>query len=261
MMLDYMYLLLIFLLLLAIIFLIYLSYEYRSNNLNSIEKFTISINQSDSFNPYEQLSQEYQKELNNFVSKYSELTLNTYNRQKQSDNMAINSILYNMPNNRTNLYSAINKLAIINQEKDKFPVDKVIKTIKSNYNSQYLSLVLNDPTKYGIIVNDKCLTVSDSCPGGTGICVKPCNKGIYTTDTQKFYTNRINNKYNASEMMGLSSDRINSKNVYPFNIFRSSVNDKCLAINNDGLTLEDCNLNSLQQQWAISPDENICKLS
>ena len=170
-MLDYMYLLLIFLLLLAIIFLIYLSYEYRSNNLNSIEKFTISINQSDSFNPYEQLSQEYQKELNNFVSKYSDLTLNTYNRQKQSDNMAINSILYNMPNNRTNLYSAINKLAVINQEKDKFPVDKVIKTIKSNYNSQYLSLVLNDPTKYGIIVNDKCLTVSDSCPGGTGICV------------------------------------------------------------------------------------------
>ena len=61
--------------------------------------------------------------------------------------------------------------------------------------------------------------------------------------------------------MKIPKNKINSKNVYPFNIFRSKINDKCISINNDGLGIEDCNLNSINQQWSISPDENICVLN
>ena len=49
-----------------------------------------------------------------------------------------------------------------------------------------------------------------------------------------------------------------SLNIYPFNIFRSASNDKCLAVNNDGVYLDNCNLNNIKHQWNISPDENIC---
>jgi hypothetical protein len=61
--------------------------------------------------------------------------------------------------------------------------------------------------------------------------------------------------------MGVVPASINSKNIYPFNIFRSSINDKCLTINDEGISVESCNLNNLNQQWSISPDENICVLS
>ena len=51
-----------------------------------------------------------------------------------------------------------------------------------------------------------------------------------------------------------------SKNVYPYNIFKSLVNDNCLTISNDGITVEQCNLNNIKQQWEISPNENLCVL-
>jgi hypothetical protein len=91
--------------------------------------------------------------------------------------------------------------------------------------------------------------------------MQDCQTGLYTTDSQKFYTNRIYSDADAAKIMGVSSDRINSKNVYPFNIFRSSANDKCLTIDNDGIGVAQCNLNNLNQQWSISPDENICVLA
>jgi hypothetical protein len=58
--------------------------------------------------------------------------------------------------------------------------------------------------------------------------------------------------------MNVPVSKISKKNVYPFNIFTSAVNNNCLTISNDGLTVEKCNLNNIKQQWEISPDENIC---
>lgn len=141
-----------------------------------------------------------------------------------------------------------------------FPVDKAIKTIKSKNNSQYLSVITNDPNnKYGIIVNDKCLTVSGLC-GNDQYCLTNCQNNLYSSDSQKFYTTRINTRADASKIMGEGTE-LKSNIVYPFNIFRSKVDDSCLAISNDGITLEKCNLNDIRHQWSISPDENICILN
>ena len=60
--------------------------------------------------------------------------------------------------------------------------------------------------------------------------------------------------------MNVPASEIINTNKYPFNIFYSSVNNKCLSINNNGITIEPCNLNSKNQQWDISPDENVCVL-
>jgi hypothetical protein len=91
--------------------------------------------------------------------------------------------------------------------------------------------------------------------------LQDCQKGLYTTDSQKFYTNRIYSPQDAANIMHVSTESINSKNIYPFNIFRSNVNDKCLTIDNDGISVAPCNLNNLNQHWNISPDENICVLN
>ncbi len=252
-MLDYIYLMIIIALLLVVVFLIYLSYEYRI--FNNLEGFT-----QQNTGPAN-LIDSYQTNLNNIVNKYNKIITTTYNNKINNDNIAIMNLL---KNSNINKYKSgiLNNIVISNQKKQEtFPIDKVIKTIKSNYNSQYLSLVSNDTTKYGILLNDKCLSVSGTCPNGNGICAQECQKGIYVSDSQKFNTNRINNVFDAASMLGTTTNNINPKNIYPFNIFKSNVNDKCLTITDEGITLADCNLNSINQQWAISPNENICVLS
>ena len=92
-------------------------------------------------------------------------------------------------------------------------------------------------------------------------CLQDCQKSLYTTDSQKFYTNRVNSANDVARIMHITPDKVSSKNIYPFNIFQSNINNKCLVINNDGVSIDKCNLNSINQQWSISPDENICILN
>ena len=60
--------------------------------------------------------------------------------------------------------------------------------------------------------------------------------------------------------MNVSIENIISNQVYPYTIFKSLVNDNCLTISNEGISIEPCNLNNIKQQWEISPDENLCVL-
>lgn len=265
MLLDYIYLIIILALVSVVIFLIYLSYEYRifnqtphSAQSNITESFTASLQIPATYN---NLSPNYQKNLANFINNYTNTGVNAYNQQIIKDNALYNSLLNQYQKNYNNSETIVklkNNIAPIHKT---FPIDEVIKTIKSNYNSQYVSTITNDINKYGILANDKCFSVSGTCPNNMPFCLQDCQKGLYTTDSQKFYTNRIYSAVDAANIMGVSPDRINTKNIYPFNIFRSSVNDNCLTIDNDGLGVAPCNLNTLNQQWQISPDENICVLT
>ena len=260
MLLDYIYLIIIFALIVVIIFLIYLSYEYRIFNQsasNITESFT-SLRIPATFNS---VNANYQKNLANFINNYTNTGVNAYNQQLISDNTLYNSLLNQYQinyNNSNTLLELKNKISTVPKT---FPINEVIKTIKSNYNSQYLSTITNDVNKYGILANDKCISVSGTCANGEPFCMQECQKGLYTTDSQKFYTNRIYSAADAANITGVSPDSINTKNVYPFNIFRSSVNDNCLTVDNDGIGVAPCNLNNLNQQWSISPDENICVLT
>jgi hypothetical protein len=259
-MLDYIYLIIIIVLIVVIIFLIYLSYEYRifnQSSANITESFT-SLQIPTTFN---NLNANYQNNIANFLNNYTNTGVNAYNQQLISDNSLYNSLLNQFQTNYNNSNTILQLNNKIRPLQKTFPINKVIKTIKSNYNSQYLSTITNDVNKYGILANDKCLSVSGTCSNNSPFCMQDCQAGLYTTDSQKFYTNRIYSAADAAQIMGVSPDRVNSKNIYPFNIFRSSVNDKCLTIDNDGIGVAPCNLNNLNQQWSISPDENICVLA
>jgi hypothetical protein len=182
-----------------------------------------------------------------------------YNQIVKSDEAAIKNI-YDDTLVNSNLVKQLMNADRQNKQVGKhFPVNSKVKTIKSRNNSQFLSTFTNDTDKYGVVVNDKCLTVSGTCTDAP-YCLTDCQAGIYTSNSQKFYPTTINTGSDASKIMG-SPIKMSPNTVYPFNIFRSSVDDTCLSITNNGITLENCNLNDIKQQWQISPNENICVLN
>ena len=250
MIIDYIYLLLILILIGSILFLIYLSYKYRIKEgfasipiIDTESIYNIEGNISPNNNDY----RIFVNDINNtmhYNNNVSNLQLLEYAKQNLANSQSLEKqkiINNNLVNNDTI-----------------FPINELIKTIKSRYNSQYLSTSANDSANYGVLVNDKCLTVNGLCK--EDFCLLDCQKHLYATDSQKFSTKRIYTPVDAANVMNVPLNKINSTNVYPFNIFTSTVNNKCLTINDGGITVEKCNLNNIKQQWEISPDENICYL-
>lgn len=250
---DYIYLLASLCVISLILFLIYLSYEYR------IEGFTLQyVNDVPNNNPNTIIN--LKTSLLNSYKKYYNDTMNQEIYQQNTKNLDIyNKTLVNL-NNSKNLVDL--NLGLI-PKKSIFPSNIPIKTIKSKYNSQYLSTfqndIKNDINKYGIIANDKCLTVKGLC--NDEFCLIDCQNKLYISDSQKFTTDRIYSGLDAARIMNVDYSYIDTNNTYPFNIFRSAVTNKCLTISDKGISVDKCNLNNKKQQWEISPNENICYLS
>jgi len=251
MIIDYIYLILILVLIGSIIFLLYLSYEYRLNE-GFTSTPTMNLKTDSIFNLINNINPDNNDYLN-FVNNVS----NSYNYKQNIDNLKLLENSKNILIQSQKLEDLKNGKSNILSKSKIFPIDKTIQTIKSRYNSQYISTFANDNTKYGILANDKCLTVNGLCK--EDYCLLDCQNHLYTTDSQKFNTKRINTATDAADVMNVSVNEI-SNNVYPFNIFTSAINDKCLTLGNNGITIENCNLNNIKQQWDISPDENICVL-
>lgn len=258
MLIDYIYLVLILVLIGSILFFIYLSYEYRHNNSmqNDTEITEGFINPQIIQSPYIKQSND---NINAYLKNYNKLFTNTYNQQIINDTNSYQKLKEQTLSNKNDSAILLQKQTGLQPPPETFPSNQLIKTIKSMYNSQYLSLFPNDINKYGILVNDKCMTINGLCKDE--YCLQNCQNSLYTTDTQKFYTNRISSVNDVARIMKIPIDKVNPKNIYPFNVFQSSVNDKCLHIDNLGISIDKCNLNDIKQQWAISPNENICILT
>ena len=262
---EYILLLLILILIGFIVFIIYLSYEYRLKdgkddknqekikNDKKIESFVL-----ETINPSIKKF-DISNDSKNFINNYKKYISNSINDQMNKDNITNVGLLKNANLNLASSKALLDLKNNIDPKPVAYPIDKVIKTIKSNYNAQYLSTFAKDSSSYGVLVNDKCFTVNGLCKDE--FCTLDCKNGMFSSDSQKFTTKRIYSDADAGKVMNTSVNKISSTNVYPFNIFKSSVNDKCLSINNEGLSVETCNLNNINQQWSISPDENICVLN
>ena len=252
-MIDYIYLILILILIGFILFIIYLSYEYRvQEGFMNLPPLNNNLKLDDTITELANLGIIYN-------NKYTSSTNDAITALTNKDYMKQADILNNSENNLLNAKKLIdlkNKLNNSVVSPDSFPIDKLISTIKSKYNSQYLSTFANDSQTYGVLANDKCMTVNGLCK--EDFCLLDCQNNMYASDSQKFTTKRIYSDVDAAKVMNVPINSISTTNVYPFNIFTSIVNNKCLAINNDGLTIERCNLNNIKQQWEISPTENIC---
>ena len=254
---DYIYLILIIIIICFIIFMIYLSYEYRDNEHKTIEPFDLPNLNTVSPLIY-RLAHNNLIE-NNINNQFNNISTEIQNKDITRDNIKNIETYKKQLQNVKNVNILNGENITIEPVPSMYPIDKLIKTIKSNYNSQYLSTFANDSNHYGILVNDKCLTVNGLCKDE--FCTLNCQNNLYSSDTQKFKTTRIQNSNDAAKLMNVPASNISNKNIYPFNIFKSLVNDKCLTISNDGITIEKCNLNNIKQQWQISPDENICLLN
>ena len=250
------YLFLIVLIICFIIYIIYLSYDYNFNN-NNAEYFVdlqiqnigdLNLNTDTINNDLQKLDDNYKKVdidiHNRNVQKEQKKNLNLLSKTK---NNLLESV--KLKNINTNLKSINNNV---------FPINKSIKTIKSKYNSQYLSTFTNDTKNYNILANDKCLTVRGLCK--TDFCLMNCQNKLYTSNSQQFVNERIENNTEAAAFMNVPTETISTDNIYPYTVFKSLINDNCLTISNEGITVEKCNLNNIKQQWEISPNENICVL-
>ena len=259
---TYILLCIIFILLLTVIYFIFISYEFRINidgfaepqmdgfqvpQINFLDMSNTGINTlTDYVNQIDKEFTGINKEIiNSNISRDNIRNINIYDNVKQNEK---NSKTIKEMNEK--LRPRISKT---------FPMDKFIKTIKSKYNSQYISTIPSDGTNYGIFVNDKCLTVKGLCKDE--FCLLDCQKDTYTSESQKFKSERITSDIDAGIVMNVSKNDISKKNIYPFNIFKSLVNNNCLTLSDNGITVEKCNLNNIKQQWAISPDDNICILN
>ena len=257
MLIDYIYLILIIVLISSIVFLLLLSYKYRLTEGFDIQRLH-------SLSP---LSESVLNNIkNNANTNYNanNAFITGINNQKYTNDNNINldtldSSLNNVKNIK-NLYTQLRNSKPISVS---YPVNKLIKTIKSKYNSQYISTFSNDIGKYGILVNDKCITVNGLCKDE--FCLLDCQKSLYSSDSQKFTSNRIYSAIDAAKIMNVDKNKIVSdtisSSIYPYNILRSTVNNNCLTNNDNGITIEKCNLNNIKQRWEISPDENICVLT
>jgi len=261
-MIDYIYLILILILIGFIVFIIYLSYEYRVKEGFDVQPtINPSIIGSSSSQNYNVINLQNQETIfnNNYIRAINDATI----IEESKDTIKQLEILEKSKQNLLNS----KKIALLKNKlksgsstvSTSFPIDKLISTIKSKYNSQYLSTFANDISTYGVLANDKCMTVNGLCK--EDYCLLDCQKSMYTSDSQKFTTKTIYSNIDAATAMNVPINNISSTNVYPFNIFSSVVNNKCLTIGDGGLTVEKCNLNNIKQQWAISPDENICVLN
>jgi hypothetical protein len=259
---DYIYLLLIIIVICFIIFMIYLSYEYRNiesrdNESNDIENFVVPIINNLSAINYnlDKIKSTALDLNNNYVQFNNELYIKDVSRENIKNLKISEKQAQNLENSQI-LNSANSNLKPVPKT---FPIDKLIKTIKSKYNSQYISTTSNDSNNYGILVNDGCFTVNGLCKDE--FCTLKCQSKLYSSDSQKFKTTRISSNTDAANAMNVPIEKISNKNIYPFNIFSSLSNNKCLSISNDGIGIDKCNLNDIKQQWEISPDENICILN
>ena len=145
------------------------------------------------------------------------------------------------------------ELNALNQDlKLPFPEGESVKTIKSKFNNQYISVLpqqINDET-YAIHANDQCLQVYQN-NYMLGKCVNTSNY----LHPQYFEIKKIMNNINAKNIM--NSKQINDTG-FPYTIFKHKNTNNCLSLDNEGIYMDKCDANNLSQKWEISPNENIC---
>ena len=158
----------------------------------------------------------------------------------------------NMIQRNNNILKTLKTSIDKKQNLDKYPSGTPIKTIKSKYNSQVLSVNHQDNKYYKIQINDKCLSVY----GDNNYKLSECVTGEPNFPIQLFYQEVINNPSDIKRVYG---EYPNININYPFSVFKSAITDQFLTSSDNGITVEPGIPNNDRQQWLISPTEYICQ--
>ena len=171
--------------------------------------------------------------------------MNTHNEE------SLDKIINGLRLNEAKLIKLQKQKNDIKQHLHKNPPN-IVRTIKSNFNNQMLTVQPYDLNSYQIQINDKCMTVYDD----NKYLLEKCNTKGDRSDTQKFSTHRIKNNYNAESKMGRKPNKIVE---YPYNIFKSELTNQCLTIDNDGVSVQNCLPDNTKQHFKISDQQVLCK--
>ena len=167
-----------------------------------------------------------------------------------SEIVDIDNINYNVQLNNNKLKYLQNQLEK-KQKKDKYPDNTPVKSIKSKYNSQILTVIHQDNKYYKIQINDKCLSVySDN-----NYKLTMCDNNEPNFPVQLFYHEIIKNSNDIKKIYG-EYPSINTN--YPFSVFKSATTDQFLTSTDNGISIEPGVANDIRQQWFISPVDYIC---
>jgi len=135
----------------------------------------------------------------------------------------------------------------------KYPEGIDIKSIKSKFNNQILSLnkqPLNNIT-YAIEINDKCLyNYTDDME------LKKCVNTTNFIHPQYFEARKIDNV--SQEKMYMNGKHKSIKQPEPYTAFIHKSTQKCLSMDNEGVYMSNCDSDNIYQRWKISSNENIC---
>jgi hypothetical protein len=135
----------------------------------------------------------------------------------------------------------------------KYPEGMDIKSIKSKFNNQLLSIKkqpINDIT-YAISINDKCLYGYDN-----DIELKNCANTNNYIHPQYFEARKINNI--SQEKKYMNGQHTTARQPESYTAFIHKSTQQCLTVDNEGAYMAPCNADNIYQRWKISPDENIC---
>jgi hypothetical protein len=152
----------------------------------------------------------------------------------------------NMVRRNNNILKTLKDSIDKKQNIDKYPAGEPIKTIKSKYNSQVISVVHQDNKYYKIQINDKCLSVY----GDNNYKLSECVIGEPNFPVQLFYQEVINN---ASDIKRVFGEYPGININYPYSVFKSAITDQFLTSADSGITVEPGIPNDIRQQWLISP--------
>lgn len=135
-----------------------------------------------------------------------------------------------------------------------YPEGESIKTIKSKFNNQVISVINQQAgrTTYAVSVNDKCVYGYND-----DYTLKPCANTTNYSHPQYFDARNINNS--AMEKKYMNSKAVTTNiTPEPYTAFIHKSTQKCLSMDNSGLYLSECDADNIYQRWQVSPDDNIC---
>jgi NADH:ubiquinone oxidoreductase subunit len=135
----------------------------------------------------------------------------------------------------------------------KYPEGESIKSIKSKFNSQILSVNIQPVNKitYSLSINDKCLYGYND-----DLELKNCVNTNNYMHPQYFEARNINNVAQEKKYMNGKHTSVKIPESYTAFIHKST--QHCLTMDNEGVYLAPCNADNIYQRWQVSSDENIC---
>lgn len=190
-------------------------------------------------------------EVNKLISKLE--TLN--DKLNETDKKRINDLLALVEKNHITV-DKLNKELLDIEMSYKFDKQNVenfknYKVVNSIQNGDELTAIPIDDNLFRLQINDKCLTVY----GDKNYKLNNCDSRAHS---QNFEIKEVKDYYDAHKHTGVNPNKKHT-DVYPYSLIKSSIPPyNCLTVDNEGVSVQECNPNNSNQYWNMKNKVNEC---